>query len=85
MKTFNNNILKAIKNVNRFYLLGAFWSLWMFYITPIFVGDFKLFIFFIGYCISLVIGAYICDNLNVKEQKFAEKITNWLKENVTED
>lgn len=79
MKTINN-IYKSIKNINRFYVVGVFWALWLSYITPMFVGDLSLIVFFIGFCVTLCLGGYVADNLNAKELKMVEKLYNFLKE-----
>lgn len=81
MKKIFDNILKAIKNHNKIYSVMTFWALWLFVVVNHFAGtDMALITFFIGFCISLCLGAYITDNPNEKEQKLMNKWIEWLKE-----
>ena len=79
-KTVKYNTLRMIvkiKNHNKIYTLGILWLLWLIYIVDFFAGtDMALITFFIGFCLVLLGGAYIIENLNKKEQKMMDK---WLK------
>ena len=83
-KSFKYNILKMmskIKNHNKFYTLLIFWAFWLFGVVLYFAGtDMALILFFLGFCVTLVFGAYITDNPNEKEQKMMEKWWNYFKE-----
>ena len=78
-KTVKYNILRMIvkiKNHNKIYTLGILWLLWLIYIVNFFAGtDMALIMFFIGFCLALLGGAYITDHPNKKEQKMMDK---WL-------
>ena len=76
-KTVKYNILRMIvkiKNHNKIYTLGILWLLWLRCIVNFFAGtDMALIMFFIGFCLALLGGAYITDNPNKKEQKMMDK------------
>ena len=78
-KTVKYNTLRMIvkiKNHNKIYTLGILWLLWLIYIVVFFAGtDMALIMFFIGFCLALLGGAYITDHPNKKEQKMMDK---WL-------
>ena len=78
-KTVKYNTLRMIvkiKNHNKIYTLGILWLLWLIYIVNFFAGtNMALITFFIGFCLTLLGGAYIIDNPNKKEQKMMDK---WL-------
>lgn len=79
-KTVKYNTLRMIvkiKNHNKFYTLGILWLLWLIYIVVFFADtDMALIMFFIGFCLALLGGAYITDHPNKKEQKMMDK---WLE------
>lgn len=79
-KTVKYNTLRMIvkiKNHNKFYTLGILWLLWLIYIVVFFAStDMALIMFFIGFCLALLGGAYITDHPNKKEQKMMDK---WLE------
>ena len=69
-------MIVKIKNHNKIYTLGILWLLWLIYIVVFFAGtDMALIMFFIGFCLALLGGAYIIDHPNKKEQKMMDK---WL-------
>ena len=69
-------MIVKIKNHNKFYTLGILWLLWLIYIVDFFAGtDMALIMFFIGFCLALLGGAYITDHPNKKEKKMMDK---WL-------
>ena len=83
-KSFKYNILKMmskIKNQNRMYILLTFWAFWLFGVVLYFAGtDMALITFFVGFCITLLCGAYITDYPNEKEKKMMEKWWNYFKD-----
>ena len=75
-------MIVKIKNHNKIYTLGILWLLWLIYIVDLFAGtDMALIMFFIGFCLALLGGAYITDNPNKKEQKMMDKWLKYLDEN----
>lgn len=69
-------MIVKIKNHNKIYTLGILWLLWLIYIVNFFADtDMALIMFFIGFCLALLGGAYITDKPNKKEQKMMDK---WL-------
>ena len=67
-------MIVKIKNHNKIYTLGILWLLWLIYIVNFFAGtDMALIMFFIGFGLALLGGAYITDNPNKKEQKMMDK------------
>lgn len=83
-KTVKYNTLRMIvkiKNHNKIYTLGILWLLWLIYIVNFFAGtDMALIMFFIGFCLTLLGGAYITDNPNKKEQKMMDKLLDSFKD-----
>ena len=69
-------MIVKIKNHNKIYTLSILWLLWLIYIVVFFAGtDMALIMFFIGFCLALLGGAYITDHPNKKEKKMMDK---WL-------
>ena len=74
-------MIVKIKNHNKIYTLGILWPLWLIYIVNFFAGtDMALIMFFIGFCLALLGGAYITHNPNTKEQKMMDKWLDSFKE-----
>ena len=74
-------MIVKIKNHNKIYTLGILWLLWLIYIVNFFAGtDMALIMFFIGFCLALLGGAYITHNPNTKEQKMMDKWLDSFKE-----
>ena len=72
-------MIVKIKNHNKIYTLGILWLLWLIYIVDLFADtDMALIMFFIGFGLALVGGAYITDNPNKKEQKMMDKWIDYI-------
>ena len=72
-------MIVKIKNHNKFYTLGILWLLWLIYIVDLFAGtDMALIMFFIGFCLALLGGAYITEKKKKKERKMIDKWIEYL-------